>query len=208
MPERVFVAIELPVPVRGLLAEAAAALLRADRAWAGEKPVSPGLMHVTLAFLGFVDDPALPGVVERLRSAASLVGPFGLRVSDITAVPAAGKATMLWAVLADPSGSAARLSSDLARAAGLPATERPFRAHVTLARARRPRSVACEAIAAANAVLSDPGKDADRFVSVRWATVFSSTLTRSGPTYDPLALLEFPAGADPVGPVDIEHVFV
>jgi 2'-5' RNA ligase len=103
---------------------------------------------------------------------------------------------MVWVTLDDPSGLAASLSSTVGHEAGLPAEGRAFRAHVTLVRARSPRAVDPRAIEAACAPLSDSGRLADRTVSVRSATVFSSTLGGTGPAYEPLALLALGAIAD------------
>lgn len=198
MPGRVFVAIELPEPARDLLDDALAAFLRAAPSWRDEKPVAARLFHVTLAFVGAVPDPALPALLERLRCAVRAFEPFALDVDGVRAVPSLHRATMVWASLAGDVDEAAVLADAVARAADLPDTDRRFRPHVTLARARRPRRVERDAIAAAQAALSDPGKETDRVVSVRSVTVFSSTLGNGGPVYEPLAVLPLAgAGAGP-----------
>jgi 2'-5' RNA ligase len=187
MPDRVFVAIDLREGTRASLADATAVLLQADPSWAGEKPVAPPLLHVTLAFIGPVPDAALGEFVERLHRAAGAIESFDLRIAAVRAMPSARRATMAWAALDDPCSGAALLAARVADAAGLPEGSRPFRPHVTLVRARRPHALAPAAIAAAGAVLSAPGKEADRTVSVPSVTVYSSTLGASGPTYSSLA---------------------
>lgn len=193
MPARVFVAIELPPATRLLMTEAMRSFLSIEPSWRTEKPVAHGLLHVTLAFLGAVPDPLLEPLLERLGVAVKDMEPFEVRVAGARAVPSMRHASMLWATLDDASGLAASLSAIIAREAGLPAEGRAFRAHVTLARSRRPRAVGPRAIEAASTLLSDSGRLADRTVSVRSATVFSSTLRSAGPAYEPLALLAFGA---------------
>jgi 2'-5' RNA ligase len=189
VPARVFVAIELPPATRELLTEAMGSLLAIDRSWRGEKIVAPELLHVTLAFFGEIRDASLPPLLERLRIALGKAEPFALCVSGARAMPSMRRATMLWAMFDGDTGGAALLSSAVAREAGLPPDARPFRAHVTLARSRKPRAVTQRAADAATELLSDSGRLADRTVSVRSATVYSSTLGSAGPTYEPLALL-------------------
>ena len=195
MPTRAFVAIDLPAPARDLLERALADFLEADASWRGEKAVAARLFHVTLAFLGAVPDPVVPDLVERLRLAAALATPFRLRLDGVRAVPSLGRARMLWATLSGDDGGAPALAQALARAAGLPEDGRRFHAHVTLARARGARPACSGAVAAAAAVLSNAGKETDGVVSVRSVTVFSSTLGRCGPAYEPLAVLELGGSA-------------
>jgi 2'-5' RNA ligase len=128
-------------------------------------------------------------MVDRLRAATSAVDNFDLRVAGVRAIPSVRRASTVWASLDDPRSRAALLADGIAQAVGLPADSRPFRPHVTLVRARRPRPLEPAAIALAQDVLSASGKEADRTVSVRSATVYSSTLGSSGPAYAPLATL-------------------
>jgi 2'-5' RNA ligase len=199
VPGRVFVALELPEPARDLLDHTLAAFLAAAPSWNNEKPVDAGLFHVTLAFIGAMPDPALPALIERLDDAARAVGPFMLELDSVRAVPSRRRATMVWASLAGEVEDASRLAGAIERAAGLPESGRPFRPHVTLARARRPRRVHDGAITAAEATLSAAGRETDRIVSVRSVTVFSSTLGKSGPAYEPLAVLALGEGAEAPG---------
>jgi 2'-5' RNA ligase len=189
VPDRVFVAIDLSERARASLTATTAALLRADPSWLGEKPVASALLHVTLAFIGPVPDTALDEMIGRLRHATSAVDGFDLRIAGVRAIPSVRRATMVWAALDDPRSRAALLAERIADAAGLTSTSRPFRPHVTLLRARRPRPLESAAIALAQGVLSASGKVADRTVSVRSATVYSSTLDSSGPAYARLAML-------------------
>jgi 2'-5' RNA ligase len=189
VPGRVFVAVELPVPARDLIVRATEAFVAADPAWAGEKFVAPGLLHVTMAFVGAIPDDAVGELVERIREGvASLPHPTA-DLGRMRTLPSLRSATMLWATVEGECAPMAELAAVIASAAGLPPAPRPFHPHITVARARRPRPADPAALAVGTAVLSKSGTEADRSVSVRSVTVFSSTLGLAGPTYERLAVL-------------------
>ncbi|GAB2577441.1 RNA 2',3'-cyclic phosphodiesterase [Streptomyces capparidis] len=94
--------------------------------------------HLTLAFLGEVEDDALPELEERLARAAGRHQPMPLRLAG------GGRFgdRALWTGLDRGRAELARLARSAAAAArrtGVPVDERPFKAHLTLARARRER---------------------------------------------------------------------
>lgn len=190
MHSRVFLAIELSPATRDLVAATGVALAATDPPWVGEKSVAAGLLHVTLLFIGAVPEAHLPDLLLHVRASAARTPPFRLRISGIRAIPDPRRASMVWATLDGEVQSAASLAADLRRAAGLPVPDGPFRLHITLVRARHPRSLRADAITRATAVLSDSGRDPDRFVSVRFVTVFSSKLRSDGPEYRSLARYE------------------
>jgi 2'-5' RNA ligase len=131
---RLFFAIELPGSVRQRLAEIAHPPLNALK-W-----VSAEQLHVTLKFLGPIADADLP----RLLSAADAVvrpRPLELRVEGVSLFPERGPVRIVAASVAEASGTLAKLVADLEAAAeplGVPRENRPFHAHVTLARAKPP----------------------------------------------------------------------
>ncbi|MFF4651729.1 RNA 2',3'-cyclic phosphodiesterase [Streptomyces sp. NPDC001380] len=136
---RLFVAV---TPPRAALAELDAEV-RALRAAAAGLPLrwtEPDSWHLTLAFLGEVPEEALPDLEERLARAArrheahrlSLAG--GGRFGD----------RALWAGVRGDTPALRRLAASVqaaARRAGAPAADddRPYRAHLTLARSSVPR---------------------------------------------------------------------
>jgi 2'-5' RNA ligase len=90
---------------------------------------------------------------------------------------------MLWAILDDPDGRCAELAARVDTAAvacGLSSEERPFAPHVTLVRARKPRPLPHEALTSADAMIRRPRLS----MSVLSATLFASTLTRTGAVYE------------------------
>ncbi|GAB4286486.1 MAG: RNA 2',3'-cyclic phosphodiesterase [Coriobacteriia bacterium] len=190
MIARGFVAIDLPSAGRDLLVRARRELSRAAAAWEGERWVDPANLHVTLRFLGPLDDTAQAAVIEALASLCPRTNAFDARVSGIVPRPSARSATMLWATFREEdlprfSALASALEDELLRR-GIPAEGRPYVPHVTLVRARRRRSLSRGALDAANESI-ERADAAARTVSVRTVTLYSSTLTPRGPVYEAIA---------------------
>lgn len=138
--ERLFLAVQLDEPTRTALA---GHLQSAGAAPLPGRPVPPANWHLTLRFLGGTS-PEQRTRLERAMAAEALGPTFRVRLGALGAFPRAERATVLW-IGAEDDGGLARLAGAAeraARAAGFPAEERPFRAHLTLARLRGPGDVA------------------------------------------------------------------
>jgi 2'-5' RNA ligase len=138
---RLFVAIAPPADALSEL-EQAVAPLRPD--WPRLRWVGQERWHVTLAFLGTVDEGRLDGLRTRLGRAAGRHGSAEVRIGAGGAFPSAAKARVLCAhldgqreELAGLGALAASVAAG-ARRAGAPAQDegRRYRPHVTLARSR------------------------------------------------------------------------
>jgi 2'-5' RNA ligase len=137
---RLFVALPLSEDAR----QALSTIVR-ERVPAGlpGRAVPPRNWHLTLRFLGDVD----PVAADRLAAAldgADLGGAFSVSWGRLGAFPRPQRATVLWIGLADGADPLAALAArveECARDAGFPAEDRPFRAHLTLARIRPDRDV-------------------------------------------------------------------
>ncbi len=132
---RCFVAVPIGESLRSELARAAAG-------WRTQPPADalrwaePDAWHVTLAFLGSVDPDDVPGIAAFVRRVAGAYEATEVATGRLGAFHRPGSVRVLWYGVADVDGRLAALASDLADALALPGDE-PFRAHVTLARARR-----------------------------------------------------------------------
>jgi 2'-5' RNA ligase len=125
---RLFVAIDLPKPVCFGLARLVAEPPR------GVRPVPTAQFHVTLHFLGDVDDATRGMVTERLGRVHRKPFTLGLRGTGV--FPPRGRPSVLWAGVV-PSAALAELHAAVGReieAAGLAVEPRPYVPHVTLAR--------------------------------------------------------------------------
>ncbi len=70
MSVRAFLGIGLPPHARTTLEGCAAAIRAESRAWSGEKWVAPENLHVTLRFLGQIEEDDLAPTMEAVRVAA------------------------------------------------------------------------------------------------------------------------------------------
>jgi 2'-5' RNA ligase len=182
----------MPDPARHALIEARGAILDADPSWAGEKWVEAANLHVTALFLGEVTDAGLHDAAAAALRAVADVTPYTLALDRVTATPSPRAASMLWAAPSAEDTVTRALASRLASACAPMRTQesdRRFATHVTLCRARTRRGISPQALALASTALRTP--DRSTSVSVREVTLFTSTLTRRGPVYEPYAVIPF-----------------
>jgi RNA 2',3'-cyclic 3'-phosphodiesterase len=188
---RAFVAIELPGHVTAALLRAGEAIRRAAPDWRGEKWVAEDNLHVTLKFLGTIDEATVSALRSSLTSSLAAQRPFEMRLGGVQGASSRGRHAMLWATFSDPDGQCTSLAETVVAAAsthGIETERRPFIPHVTLVRARKARRLSVEALTLANALLAEQ----DISMSVLSATLFASTLTPSGPVYERVDTWAFP----------------
>ena len=99
-------------------------------------------LHLTLRFLGSVNERTLIVVREALEEAAPGTPPFAVTLGGLGAFPAPFAPRVVWAGVTEGAEALAglhgRLEAALA-ARGIPPEGRHYHAHVTLGRARDPR---------------------------------------------------------------------
>ncbi|MCU0223470.1 MAG: RNA 2',3'-cyclic phosphodiesterase [Acidobacteria bacterium] len=183
---RLFFAVPAPPAVRDALgAWSRAARRRAD----GWRWVDPALVHLTLRFLGETDGARLAEVAAAAGEATRGVPRHAVQVCGWGVFPASRRPRVLWAGLAgdlEPlRGLAERLERE-ARLLGFAPEERPFRPHLTLARAAR------------DAAPRPPGTPDDAApdfgaMPVEELVLYRSHLGPAGATYEPLARLALEA---------------
>ncbi len=132
---RAFFALPLPEAPRRRLAA-----LETDLGKARWVPIEQ--LHLTLRFLGEVDDEAIARVLEAVEAeqADAPLGPLRFALRGLGTF--GGRRPRVLFAAIDPVAPVAGLAARLERAvrvAGLPPEPRTFRAHVTLARFRAPR---------------------------------------------------------------------
>lgn len=128
MPRRLFIAIDLPKPVAWRLGQL---LLQPPR---GVRPVRPVQLHLTLHFLGDVEDATHAALPQALAGVTHDAFPIAVRGTGV--FPPRGRPTVLWAGVAD-SAQLAALHAAIGAAlesCGLEVERRPYVPHVTLAR--------------------------------------------------------------------------
>ena len=172
---RSFVAVPLPESVRANLFAAAAELARALPPQQVKWSRKIENLHVTIKFLGPVEEPKLASFGGVLAASLQALLPFGIEVRGMGAFPSPREANVLWAGVADDGrlSLVAEAVEEAAARLGIgERSPRPFRAHVTVGRSKQGVD--------ARAALAPFGERAFGAASVDEALVFESRLG-SGP---------------------------
>jgi 2'-5' RNA ligase len=104
----------------------------------GLKPVDPRALHVTLKFLGDVEEALVESIGKAMEGSCQGISPFQVEIAGSGAFPPKGGARVVWAGLkgAEPLAKiAARLESSL-EPLGFAPEGRGFKPHLTLARVK------------------------------------------------------------------------
>lgn len=194
---RLFLAVDPDEAASGAVARAAERLRR--RAEARERTlaravtwVQPGNLHLTLHFLGEVDEVGLAGVRTALDPPLA-APPMRVELGEWGVFPPAGPARVIWIGLSAGAAALARLHAELAgrlRQAGIAADDRPFSPHLTIGRVKQPGRADWGALARS----VPPAACGFEVVS---CTLYRSHLAGARPSYEPL--LRIPLEAPSTG---------
>lgn len=169
---RAFLAIPLPEALQETLAGAARGVrgLRAQR---------PETIHLTVRFLGDIED---PGAIERaVRPVAEAHPPFEMELRGVGVFPNPRAARVVWVGLGEGEERALALAAAVERALaplGFTPEARPWSAHITLGRFRDPARV--------DPALLDPKRPFGRARADR-LVLYESVLGREGAAHTPVA---------------------
>lgn len=164
---RLFVAIDLPPPVKAALSVLAPELPIAR--W-----VAPEEIHLTLRFIGEVDEQSFSAIKTSLSVITS--PPFPLTLSGVGHFPPRGRPSVLWVGM-EPSERLLQLQREIElalTATGIPADERPFSPHITLARLKETPPAAVNKFEIRHGDLSFSPFEVGEFI------LYSSILTKQG----------------------------
>jgi RNA 2',3'-cyclic 3'-phosphodiesterase len=95
-------------------------------------------LHLTLRFLGPTPDDRIDPTIDAMTRVAAGIGPVTGRLCGVGTFPASGRPRAIWIGITDGAVSLGTMAERLGVAlasAGWPVDDRPFRAHLTLARA-------------------------------------------------------------------------
>ncbi len=188
---RAFLGIELAPHIRTTLAQCCDTIRTESIPWRAEKWVAEENLHVTLKFLGTVDPAALPDLERAVARACEQTREYQFTLGAVEAIPRLRTTSMLWGTATEGTEETEDLAAELERrlsAVGYERSDKPFKAHITLVRARKPRVMPFEVLDAANRLLFG-AEERETRMSVRGVTLFSSTLTPQGPVYEELSFV-------------------
>jgi RNA 2',3'-cyclic 3'-phosphodiesterase len=141
---RLFVAIPIPAPVRDAVTALVDGVRKAgDPAIRDVRWVRLDGLHLTVRFLGPTEEEHVADVAAAVDQTARRVAPFDVVIAGGGAFPSVARPRALWLGVAEGvnelAATAAALDDALAEV-GWPRDERPYRAHLTLARSDGVRS--------------------------------------------------------------------
>ncbi len=185
---RLFVGVELSEDVRAAAAAVAERMrqrLKTARVDVTARWVAPENLHITLWFIGEVNDERAQAI-DRALAPQFAVAPFELALGGCGAFPPAGPPRVFWIGLRRGAEPIGELSREVAARLSPPGDEperRAYSAHVTIARVKDvPRGSA----AAIRGLVADIPASAGS-CRVEFVTLFRSHLSPKGSTYEPLA---------------------
>ena len=172
---RTFVAVETPGLVRRTLAETVGHLGHLD---GKVRWVDSDNIHLTLKFLGDVEEAALPDVTRAVESVSARSPAFTLTTTAAGGGPHAGKARVIWVHVGgdlEPLNALVGGLEEAMEPLGFAREKRKFMPHLTLGRARKapvtlPPDTPCQQVS----------------FRVDRVTVFKSELRPDGAAYAPL----------------------
>ena len=178
---RLFTAIEIGEHVQAALGDLIAELRqrasrlapRAKLTWA-----VPDRAHLTLRFIGEVDDDQASRIVAALRQPLA-IDPFTVTWGSLGSFPSRGSPRVLWIGVAGGDEWLTKAESEVSRrlaALGIPEEDRAYKPHLTLARVRD--AAGMRVVPLYNGLVPRLGE-----TRVDAITLFQSKLSPKGPTY-------------------------
>lgn len=176
---RTFVAVEIDQEIKKRFGDLQEILKRAggDVRW-----VEAENIHITLKFLGYIDELNLPLVNDIIKEAVADIVPFRVEFKGVGAFPRPERPRVLTVAVNDTSGSLsrinARLEEEFSKKLGIEKEDRVYSPHLTLGRVKSAKNV--------KPLVQLMGRhSADDFGGERVESValMRSQLSREGPAY-------------------------
>ena len=180
---RLFIAIDLDDDARRDIAAEQKRLMRELAGASSLRMVRPEQMHLTLAFLGEVDEVRGAAIGDAMRGDVK-AGPFPIVYAGLGVFPPHGAPRVLWLGVTtgrDDAIAVQRQIADRLTRVGIEPEQRAFHPHLTLARWRTSTPSDRRRLLAA-----DRGAQIAR-VDAAAVTLYQSRLSPSGPSYTALA---------------------
>ncbi|MBU1091078.1 MAG: RNA 2',3'-cyclic phosphodiesterase [Candidatus Omnitrophica bacterium] len=181
---RTFIAIELPKEIKDELTKLQdqLKLSNADVKW-----VAPENIHLTIKFLGEINEEKLCRISEVIENCAKDKSPYLIRINSLGVFPNMNSPRVIWVGLDKGNQETEELAKSIEEnleKLGIPKEKRPFSSHITIARVRsmKNREQLIEALKKLENVFVGNNLE----WNVKKVILFKSTLTPKGPTYEAL----------------------
>ncbi len=179
---RLFVAIDLDEAARAAIGDEQKRLMRRAGHDKSIRWVRPEQMHVTLVFIGHVDESRGAAIVAVMSDPID-AAPFAMVFGRLGVFPPHGAPTVLWLAVGEGERQAVdvqrRVAERLERV-GVTRERRPFHPHLTLARWRASRP-------ADRRIVDEDTGSVVAAVKVPSVTLYESRVSSAGSTYTVLA---------------------
>lgn len=185
---RTFIAVHLPIELREALVSICAQL-KSSPGGSAARWVAPENIHLTLKFLGDVDDRRLPEVHKAIRDVCAGVAPFRMDVAGLGCFPNCARPSIVWAGITSGASELRVMARAIDSALGklaFPKESRPFSAHITLARADK-RATSVELAALGRTIASKNQADIGT-LTIATVSVVKSDLRATGPVYTDMSV--------------------
>lgn len=170
---RIFIAIDMPVEVR----ESIESIKSDFRLLRGLRFVEKDNIHITLKFLGEIEEERVPDFISALETVR--VKPFKLSISKLGVFPNENNMRVLW-VDAEPAEPLSELKKKIDLALPGSKDDHPFKNHITIARITTTEP---EAMRKINELVANKSIEKKEF-TVRKFILYSSKLTPEWPKYE------------------------
>jgi len=183
MSVRTFIAIEIPHPIKESIIHTIEPIKTAypKVSWTRAEAY-----HLTLKFLGDVDEEMIDPIGDAIKKITGNYSPFELIIKGLGVFPNKRSPRVLWAGIKMPEDSVARMQKEMEEALfqlGFARENRKFKPHLTLGRVKRrmPPQFSEEFL---NCVLQAQPFNVDKIVLMK------SDLKPTGAVYTPLKIIE------------------
>ncbi|TRZ96418.1 RNA 2',3'-cyclic phosphodiesterase [bacterium] len=178
---RAFIAIELPCAIRDYLSQIQNKLKTSgsDVKW-----VDPKNIHLTIKFLGGIEDKTIDQITGILEAVSCYRPFFYIRISRLGAFPNINAPRIIWAGIDKGNNESEEIAKELEKKIvkiGIPKEDKPFSAHLTIGRSRSAfnrGNLAKMIITLQEEIMQEKIE-----FCVNKLTLFKSTLTPAGPIY-------------------------
>jgi len=180
---RTFIAIEIDPTHKQKLTHLISTLKQSD---SDVKWVNGTQMHLTLKFLGNIEETKVQEISDALTSIANSTREFTITLSNIGTFPNAKRPRVIWIGVNKGKNKlkllAGQIETELEKL-GFPKETRDFKSHLTLGRVRSPKN-----LQNLTKLLTEVSFQSESAIKINKLILFQSTLTPKGAIYKKITL--------------------